>query len=217
MSSTVQFISGSVVEGFVQTLTGNTGGAITAAGGNINVVGDGAILTATGDLSTHTITFSLLPASDGQVIIGSSSGNPEWATITPGAGITITNGANSIEIAATGEEQHSTFTSDATPTPIITIPSSVVGPGTAAVVTAQVTGAMTGAANALAATLSFGVYYPSVGNVTIIGSPTINVYSTNAATVSVTVDDIGENTFINVIGVAAENWNWVATYQIVTV
>lgn len=217
MSSTVQFIAGSVVEGYVQTLTGNTGGAITAALGNINVLGDGAILTSTGDLASHTLTFSLIPSSDGQVIIGSSSGNPEWANITPGPGITITNGANSIEIEASGAQQYTQFTTDATPTPIITIASGVVGPSTAAVVTAQVTGETGGASNALAATLSFGIYYPSAGNVTIIGSPTVNLYSTNAATVSVTVDDVGENTYINVIGVAAENWNWAATYQIVTV
>ncbi len=39
-------------------------------------------------------------ATDGQVIIGSTAGVPAAATLTAGTGITITNGANSITIAA---------------------------------------------------------------------------------------------------------------------
>ena len=41
-------------------------------------------------------------ATNGQVIIGSTAGVPAAATLTPGAGIAITNGSNSITIAATG-------------------------------------------------------------------------------------------------------------------
>jgi hypothetical protein len=41
-------------------------------------------------------------ASNGQLIIGSGSGAPAAATLTAGTGVTITNGANSITIAATG-------------------------------------------------------------------------------------------------------------------
>lgn len=37
---------------------------------------------------------------DGQVIIGSSSGNPAWATLTAGSDITITDASNSITIAS---------------------------------------------------------------------------------------------------------------------
>ena len=40
-------------------------------------------------------------AVNGQLIIGSTAGVPAAATITPGAGISVTNGANSITIAAT--------------------------------------------------------------------------------------------------------------------
>ncbi|MDP4120537.1 MAG: hypothetical protein Q8876_05725 [Bacillota bacterium] len=38
--------------------------------------------------------------TDGQIVIGSSSAQPAAATITAGAGISITNGSNSITIAA---------------------------------------------------------------------------------------------------------------------
>jgi hypothetical protein len=41
-------------------------------------------------------------ATNGQLIIGSTAGVPAAATITAGTGITVTNGSNSITIAATG-------------------------------------------------------------------------------------------------------------------
>lgn len=41
-------------------------------------------------------------ASDGQVIVGSTAGAPAAATLTPGTGISIANGSNSITISATG-------------------------------------------------------------------------------------------------------------------
>jgi trimeric autotransporter adhesin len=40
--------------------------------------------------------------TDGEVIIGSSSGSPIWATLTAGTDISIVNAANSITISATG-------------------------------------------------------------------------------------------------------------------
>jgi hypothetical protein len=48
--------------------------------------------------------MSVLPdsASDGQLIISSASGDPIWASLTAGANIVLTPGANSISIAATG-------------------------------------------------------------------------------------------------------------------
>jgi hypothetical protein len=41
-------------------------------------------------------------ATNGQLIIGSTAGVPAAATLTPGTGISITNGSNSITISATG-------------------------------------------------------------------------------------------------------------------
>jgi hypothetical protein len=41
-------------------------------------------------------------ATNGQLIIGSTAGVPAAATLTPGTGISITNGSNSITIASTG-------------------------------------------------------------------------------------------------------------------
>jgi hypothetical protein len=41
-------------------------------------------------------------ATDGQLIVGSTAGAPAAATLTAGAGVSVTNGSNSITIAATG-------------------------------------------------------------------------------------------------------------------
>lgn len=42
-----------------------------------------------------------VPLTNGQLIVGSTAGSPAAATLTAGAGITITNGSNSITIDAT--------------------------------------------------------------------------------------------------------------------
>lgn len=65
--------------------------------GILNVHGDSGVLTTTS--AGNTVNVNLTPATDGQVIIGSSIGNPAWANITSaGATITITNGHNSINL-----------------------------------------------------------------------------------------------------------------------
>ena len=57
-----------------------------------------------GVLTTGTSGIPVITAlaSDGQLIIGSSAGAPTAATISAGSGITVTNGHNSITIAASG-------------------------------------------------------------------------------------------------------------------
>ncbi len=54
-------------------------------------------------LTTGTTGIPVLTAlaTDGQVIVGSTAGSPAAATLTAGAGITITNASNSITVATT--------------------------------------------------------------------------------------------------------------------
>lgn len=47
----------------INTLTGNTGGAVSPTAGNINVVGDTTTTTVTGNPGTHTLTISLVNSS----------------------------------------------------------------------------------------------------------------------------------------------------------
>lgn len=74
---------------------GNLGSA-TASAGILNVPGTSVIATSG---SGNTLTIEMTNGSDGQVIIGGGAA-PAWANITAGSGITITNGANSIQIAS---------------------------------------------------------------------------------------------------------------------
>jgi len=55
-------------------------------------------------MTTGTNNSSNYPylTTDGQIPIGSSIGNPTSATITAGTNVTVTNGHNTITIAATG-------------------------------------------------------------------------------------------------------------------
>lgn len=57
MSKITQFITNTGPGGFVQTLTGNSGGAVPPTAGNINVVGSGSI-TVTGNPGTSTLTIA---------------------------------------------------------------------------------------------------------------------------------------------------------------
>lgn len=68
-----------------------------------NVV-SGLATANNGVLTTGTSGIPVITAlaSNGQLIIGSGSGAPTAATLTPGTGISITNAANSITIAVTG-------------------------------------------------------------------------------------------------------------------
>jgi hypothetical protein len=82
----------------------------------INLKAQGvAYYNGTGTFSAPTITqfgtvigaaandiTSLGVATNGQLVIGSTGTTPVLGTLTPGTGVTITNGAGSITIAATG-------------------------------------------------------------------------------------------------------------------
>ena len=68
------------VVGEVDSLTGNTGGAISPSSGNINVVGDATGITIVG--SGNTLTASLVGTGAIQTLTGSTSGG----AISPLAG-----------------------------------------------------------------------------------------------------------------------------------
>jgi hypothetical protein len=61
---------------------------------NIN----GAVISG----ATGTSALTALTLTDGQIVVGNTAGAPLAATITAGSGISVTNAANSITIAATG-------------------------------------------------------------------------------------------------------------------
>lgn len=99
---------------YVQTLTGNSGGAVgPTAGGNINVDGSGVIGVA-GNPGTNTLTASLSNGTNGQVLIGGGTA-PNWANITSTGGtVAITNGANTINLEASSSGTTSFVTDSGT-------------------------------------------------------------------------------------------------------
>jgi hypothetical protein len=83
----------------------NTASVFDISVGNLTVVDlggtYGGVTVATA--STGVIGHIENPTTDGQVLISKADGsNPIWASLTEGSNITITPGANSITIAATG-------------------------------------------------------------------------------------------------------------------
>jgi hypothetical protein len=111
----------------LQSLTTNVGIALPSITGNIDILGlpGGNIVTtapiantvyigldtnisvtsltlngfADGVLKTTGGVVSSFAGTDGQILIGATGANPVWASITAGAGINITNAANSIIIS----------------------------------------------------------------------------------------------------------------------
>jgi len=83
----------SITAGSTLASTGATtvGTALTVSG-----LGRGVVQSSAAGL------FSSSEGTDGQVLIGSSTGAPAWASLTAGSGISITPGANSITITNTG-------------------------------------------------------------------------------------------------------------------
>jgi len=96
MSQITQFFTNNVPGGYVQTLTGNTGGAVGPAGGNINVVGDGSTITVAGNPGSNTLTIS----ATGLV---STSFPTDSGTATPSADVlNVFGGVSGRNINTTG-------------------------------------------------------------------------------------------------------------------
>lgn len=185
--------------GALNTLTGNSGGAITPAAGNINIVGTGPISVA-GAGSTLTISFS--------------GGTAAVATMTGDTGTATPSGGN-IKLAGTMNEI-TTAASGATIT--FTIPATFVAPGSIASTTtitaatgltvsaggAAITGTTTinttGAATTTIGTGGTGAV--AIGNATGNTSVTGTLTTSGNLTVSAGGATITGTTAINATGAA---------------
>lgn len=89
----------------VETLTGNTGGAVGPTGNNINVVGDGATIEITGNPGTSTLTVSV--TQEFAATYTTDDSNFAVPTlynlnIFGGSGITTSSSGDTVTISATG-------------------------------------------------------------------------------------------------------------------
>lgn len=108
MSQSGSFFTGSGPGGFVQTLTGNTGGPVPPTGFNINVVGSGVVSVA-GNPGTSTLTISVSGAVADSFPTDSGTATPVAGVLNVFGGNNIsTSGAgNTITIDVTGTTNHS--------------------------------------------------------------------------------------------------------------
>lgn len=84
------------------------GTALIAGGGTASTSFNTTGVVISG--ATSTTALAAVTLTDGQLAIGSSAGNPAAATLTAGANITITNGHNSITIAANAASEVVNYT-----------------------------------------------------------------------------------------------------------
>jgi hypothetical protein len=92
----------------------NSGTAVES-GGVLNMLGANVIATSG---ASHTVTVALSNGTNGQTLIGGGS-SPVWANITSNAStITITNGANSIDLSVTSEAVDQFVTDSGTAVPV---------------------------------------------------------------------------------------------------
>jgi hypothetical protein len=111
-------------------------------------------LTASSVVTTNSskvLTSKVL--TDGQLLIGSTGADPVAASLTAGSGVTITPGAGSITIAATGSGGSVTSVSGTTnqidvatgtTTPVLSLSSTIVLPGTLSTANSVTLSALTG-------------------------------------------------------------------------
>ncbi len=95
--------------GDATNLTGDVGAAVTPDGSDsISLIGDAtqAFIETTGTPASNKMEIKLLePAANGELLIGhTANAEPSVTTLTGGVGITVTNGAGSITIAATSSD-----------------------------------------------------------------------------------------------------------------
>jgi len=106
--------SGGALTGAAFTFTGGTTGLTFAGAGSTETLG-GTLVVSNGGTGRATLTnhgllvgagtsaiTQLANATNGQIPIGSTGADPVLATITAGSNITVTNGAGTITIAASG-------------------------------------------------------------------------------------------------------------------
>ena len=168
-------------------------------------------------------------SSSAQFTVGGGGGMANIQTLTGNTGGPVGPTANNVNIVGsgfitvTGNPGTSTLTisqsnsNDATATTIGATPVNIISLPVAdsqmVTITAVINGIQDDFSDCWGGDLIFTVYRPAGGDVTVVGGIIANANTTSTADVSGTVNIGTEMAEINVIGVAAETWNWSASYQ----
>lgn len=148
-----------------------------------------------GVLTTGTTGIPVITAlaSNGQLIIGSGSGAPIAAVLTPGAGITITNAANSITIANTNASGFP-WTDVTGATQTLAVNNGYITDHTNVTYTLPATGAL-GDTIKIVGKLGLATITPNANQQILIGSASGTVGATGTA-VATNVGDSAELTVV---------------------
>jgi hypothetical protein len=108
----------------IQTVTGNSGGAVGPLAGNINIVGDGSTATVVGNPGTNTLTISAIGGGGGDLTVlagDTGSATPTAGTITIkanvaaqycGATVEFTGSGSTIELNVSDSDNNTIIGSD---------------------------------------------------------------------------------------------------------
>ncbi len=129
MSQLTQFIPGGGA-GFVDTITGNAGGAVGPDGAaNIDFTGAAGQITVTGNPGANTLVASITNGANGQLLIGGGAA-ATWGDLTSASGtITFVTGANTLDLNAAGIVAVSFDTDSGTATPALGVLTIAGGVG----------------------------------------------------------------------------------------
>jgi len=202
--------------GALNTLTPSVGGVVSPTiGGTIKLL-NGTNINTVG--TTNQIVFNLSPTLTGMTSLTFTAAG---AITTTGAGaltITTPSGGMIFRGLTAGflqsewrTIQKAVQTTDATPTNILSIP---LANHLMVSVKALINGFQDDYSDSVGGEILVTAYRAAAGNIILVGAPIINVnYSNPVDTSDIdAVINVGtESLEIQVIGVAAQNWNWVST------
>ena len=177
-----------------------------------------ATSTAATNLSINANTISAA-GSDANVAIGLTAKAAGNINITT-AGTAYNNGLIVLRAIPTGgwsntewrTGQAAVQTTNATPTAILTIPlvnSLMVS------VKILINGFQSDYSDCVGGEILVTAYRAAAGDIKLVGAPIINVNYTDTVDTSdidASIDVPSQSLLLKVVGVAAQNWNWVATY-----
>lgn len=145
----------------------------------------GGVLSTPGLVSTASASFSGTMQYDG-IAAGYASSQAQW-------------------------RQAGVQTTDATPTDLISI---ALAEGEMVILEARIGSVQSDFSDGFGSFVYAAARRAAGGNVTLVGTPIINILESDAATdVSVIADTVGQNIKIQVTGIAAQTWNWVSTHR----
>ncbi len=179
---------------------------ITANGGTVSLatdattstlnIGTGAGVKTTTLGSTNTTSTTTIQAGSGGIALNSVEGT-SLRSIPSGY-----TGSNWITV------QGAIQTTNSSPT---TLASFAVIDSQMLSIKGYINGFQSTFANCIGGELFFTVYFSHSGALTVAGTPIINTNTTSSADIQCVV--IGGNAVIQAVGVTAQTWNWVGTFE----